>query len=91
MRLDLTKLRCDRNTFAQELQKRGVGISVHFIPVFHFSYWNKLYEGFDAAHFPNAEQHYNETISIPLFPDMTEEDISFVIGTIKQIGESYHA
>lgn len=91
MRLDLSKLRCDRNTFAQELQKRGVGISVHFIPIFHFSYWNKHYEGFDAAHFPNAEQHYNETISIPLFPDMSGEDIAFVIDTIKQIGESYHA
>ena len=91
MRLDLTKLRCDRNTFAQELQKRGVGISVHFIPVFHFSYWNKLYEGFDAAHFPNAEQHYNETITIPLFPDMTEEDIAFVIDVIKKIGEKHHA
>ncbi|MBQ9538381.1 MAG: DegT/DnrJ/EryC1/StrS family aminotransferase [Treponema sp.] len=91
MRLDLTKLTCDRNTFAKELQAAGVGISVHFIPIFHFSYWNRLYEGFDAAHFPNAEQHYNETISIPLFPDMAEGDITFVIETIKHIGEKYNA
>ncbi|MBP5464570.1 MAG: DegT/DnrJ/EryC1/StrS family aminotransferase, partial [Treponema sp.] len=91
LRLDLTKLRCDRNTFAKELQQLGVGISVHFIPIFHFSYWKQLYEGFDAAHFPNAEQHYNETISIPLFPDMDEQSIHFVIDCIRQLGEKYHA
>ncbi len=91
MRLDLTKLSCDRNTFAKELQARGVGISVHFIPIFHFSYWKELYKGFDASHFPNAEQHYNETISIPLFPDMDEQSIDFVVDCIKQIGEKYHA
>ena len=91
LRLDLTKLRCDRNTFAKELQQQGVGISVHFIPIFHFSYWKQLYEGFDAAHFPNAEQHYNETISIPLFPDMDEQSIHFVIDCIRQLGEKYHA
>ncbi len=91
LRLDLAKLRCDRNTFAKELQQQGVGISVHFIPIFHFSYWKQLYEGFDAAHFPNAEQHYNETISIPLFPDMDEQSIHFVIDCIRQLGEKYHA
>ncbi len=91
MRLDLTKLSCDRNTFAKELQARGVGISVHFIPIFHFSYWKELYKGFDASHFPNAEQHYNETISIPLFPDMDNQSIDFVVDCVKQIGEKYHA
>ncbi|MFA6936949.1 MAG: DegT/DnrJ/EryC1/StrS family aminotransferase, partial [Treponema sp.] len=35
MRLDLSKLNCDRNTFAKELQSMGVGISMHFIPLFH--------------------------------------------------------
>ena len=91
MRLDLTKLTCSRETFAKEMQAAGVGISVHFIPVFHFSYWKGLYKDFDAEHFPNAEQHYNETISIPLWPDMTDEMISYVIDTIKAIGTKYHA
>ena len=91
MRLDLSKLRCTRDEFAKELQAGGVGISVHFIPIFHFSYWKNLYEGFDAAHFPNAEQHYNETISIPLFPDMSREQLAFVVDSIKRIGEKHHA
>ncbi len=91
MRLDLTKLDCDRNTFAKELQAKGVGISVHFIPVFHFSYWKTLYKDFDATHFPNAEQHYNETISIPLFPDMTDEMVDYVIRAVRETGAAHHA
>ncbi len=91
MRLDLTKLTCTRDVFAKELQSRGIGISVHFIPVFHFSYYQKLYKDFDAAHYPNAEQHYNETISIPLWPDMTDDMLTLVINTIMELGEKYHA
>ena len=91
LQLDLSKLRCDRNTFAKELQTLGVGISVHFIPIFHFSYWQGLYPDFNAQNFPNAEQHYNETISIPLFPDMTDDMVDFVIRSVAAIGEKYHA
>lgn len=90
MRLDLSKLTCNRDIFAKELQSAGVGISVHFIPIFHFSYWKNLYKDFDAEHYPNAEQHYNETISIPLWPDMTDDMVNYVIETVKSIGQKYH-
>ncbi len=90
MRLDLSKLTCTREQFAKEMQAAGVGISVHFIPIFHFSYWKDLYKDFDAEHYPHAEQQYNETISIPLWPDMTDDMISYVIETIKSIGQKYH-
>lgn len=91
MRLDLTKLDCDRNTFAKELQGMGVGISMHFIPLFHFTYWKKLYTDFTAEKFPNAEEKYAETISLPLWPDMTEQDADFVIKCVKELGEKHRA
>ena len=90
MRLDLTKLDCDRNTFAKELQDLGIGISMHFIPVFHFSYWSNLYPEFNAVNFPQAEQKYLETISIPLWPDMTEEITDYVIDCVLKVGEKHH-
>lgn len=90
LRLDLTKLNCDRNTFAKELQEKGIGVSMHFIPLFHFTYYNKLYPDFTTDKFPNAEQRYQETISIPLWPDMTEEMIDYVVETIKETGEKHH-
>ena len=39
----------------------------------------------------DAEQRYNETITIPLFPDMTDDMVDFVISRVKAIGEKYHA
>ena len=90
MRLNLEILDCDRNVFAKELQERGLGISMHFNPIFHFSYWKELYPDFKAENFPNAEEKYLETISLPLWPDMTEEMTDYVIECVKAVGEKHH-
>ena len=80
------KLKITREEFAKKMQEAGLGISVHFIPIFHFTYWRKLYPDFTAENFPNAERQYNNTISIPLFPDMTDEQAQLVIDTVIKIG-----
>ncbi len=85
------KLDCDRNTFAKELQEAGLGISMHFIAIFHFTYWKALYPDFTAENFPNAEKHYQNTITIPLYPYMTEEESDFVIEKVKETGKKHHA
>lgn len=91
MRLILEKLKINREEFAKKLQQEGLGISVHFIPLFHFTYWKELYPNFTAENFPIAEEHYSNTISIPLFPDETEEQSDYVIKTITKIGNENHA
>lgn len=91
MRLVPDKLKITREEFAKKLQQEGLGISVHFIPLFHFTYWKELYPNFTAENFPIAEEHYSNTISIPLFPDETEEQADYVIKTITKIGNENHA
>lgn len=89
MRINPEKLTIDRYEFAKKMQEAGLGISVHFIPIFHFTYWKELYPNFTAQNYPNAENQYNRTISIPLYPDMTEEQANYVIQTVKEIGNKY--
>lgn len=91
MRIVPEKLKISREEFAKKLQEAGLGISVHFIPIFHFTYWKELYSDFTAENYPNAENQYSRTISIPLYPDMTEEDSDYVIETIKKVGLENHA
>lgn len=91
MRIKPEKLTIGRDDFAKELQKKGIGISVHFIPLFRFTYWKNLYKTFTARNFPNAEQHYISTITIPLWPDMTDEAADEVIQAVIETGEKYHA
>ncbi len=86
MRIIPEKLKITREEFAKKMQEAGLGISVHFIPIFHFTYWKELYPDFTAENFPNAERQYSTTISIPLYPDMTEEQAQLVIDTVTQIG-----
>ena len=90
MRIIPEKLTIGREAFAKKMQEAGLGISVHFIPIFHFTYWRELYPDFTAANYPNAENQYNATISIPLFPDMTDQQADLVIETVKQIGRENH-
>ncbi len=88
MRIIPEKLKISRDEFAKKMQESGLGISVHFIPIFHFTYWRELYPDFIAENYPNAETQYNTTISIPLFPDMTDEQAQLVIDTVTEIGNN---
>ncbi len=90
-RLNLDKLKIDRDEFAKTLQKMGIGISVHFIPLFYFSYWKNLDASFNEKNFPNAARQYKRTITLPLWPDMTEEMAKTTIEAVKEIGEKNHA
>ena len=90
LHLDSSKLDCDRNAFAKELQEQGIGISMHFIAIFNFTYWQEKYPDFRAENFPNADEHSKNTITLPLFPDMSEEQAQIVIKAVKEAGEKHH-
>ncbi|MCQ2590298.1 MAG: DegT/DnrJ/EryC1/StrS family aminotransferase [Treponema sp.] len=91
MRINPEKLTISREEFAKKMQTEGLGISVHFIPIFHFTYWKELYPDFTAENYPNAETQYSQTISIPLYPDMPQCQVDYVIETVKKIGMENHA
>ena len=79
------KLKIDRNEFAKILQENGIGISMHFIPHYKFSLF-KHRTDLSEKYFPNAEEHYQRTISLPLWPGMTDEMVEKVIDTVIKIG-----
>ena len=89
IRINSEYLDIGRDDFAKELQKNGIGISVHFIPLFRFTYWKELYKSFNAENYPNAEKQYITTISLPLWPDMTDEMADEVIRKVIQTGEKH--
>ena len=58
LRIIPEKLTISREEFAKKMQAAGLGISVHFIPIFHFTYWKELYPDFTAENYPQAEDYY---------------------------------
>ncbi len=87
LNLDLQKISINRNNFSQFLQEDGIGVSMHFIPHFLMSFWKK--QGLDEKDFPNAKTRYESTISLPLWPDMTQIMIDKVIETVIKTGRMY--
>ena len=66
------------------LQDRGVGVSVNFYPVHMLTYYRERF-GFELGMFPVAEEIGSRTISLPLYPKLTEEEVSYVIETVIDI------
>jgi dTDP-4-amino-4,6-dideoxygalactose transaminase len=84
IRLKLDLLRIDRAQFVAELQKRGVGASVHWMPLHLHPYYRETY-GYGPREFPTASSLYPEIITLPLFPDMRGDEVNWVCDSIKEI------
>ncbi|RUM50249.1 MAG: UDP-4-amino-4,6-dideoxy-N-acetyl-beta-L-altrosamine transaminase [Hydrogenothermus sp.] len=81
LKLNLEALKINRNQFIEELKKRGIGTSVHFIPLYRFSYYRKNFD-YNPKDFPNSEWIFERVVSLPIFPGMSDEDINHVIENI---------
>ena len=84
IRLKLDRLKIDRAQFIIELQQRGIGTSVHWLPLHMHPYYRETY-GYAPQDFPVAAGLYPELVTLPLYPDMSAADINFVSESIKQI------
>ena len=73
----------NRKKVFDELRKRNIGVNVHYIPVYLNPYYKKL--GYKKGLCPNAEKIYEQIITLPLHPKMTNEDVKYVIESIKDI------
>ncbi len=87
LRVKEEKLLIMRDEFAQILQKKGIHISVHFIPHYALTYFKKLYK-LKKRDFPHTKAQFESTISIPLWPDMTENMVNTVISTVIETGKN---
>lgn len=66
-----------------ELRKRGIGVQVHYIPVHIQPYYSKM--GFDSDGLPVSEDYYERTISLPMFPTLTDADQDDVVQILTDI------
>lgn len=76
---------CDRQKLIENLRQRGVGSQVHYIPI-HLQPWYKQ-QGFHKGDFPKAEEWYQHSLSLPLFPAMMEDEQQQVIDAMHELLE----
>jgi perosamine synthetase len=84
LRLQLDRLRIDRNQFVEKLKSAEVGCSVHWRPLHLHPYYCEQF-GWTPEQFPVASREWKRLISLPLFPSMTTDEQDFVVETVAEI------
>jgi len=72
-----------RKDIFQLLRKKGLGVQVHYIPVYLHPYYQEL--GYKERECPVAEEFYGKEISLPIYPAMTKEDIDYVVKAVFEV------
>lgn len=71
-----------RRAFFERLRALQLGVQVHYIPVHYHPYYQAL--GFRRGQFPNAEAFYASAVSIPIFPELTDDDLDSSVDRIRR-------
>ena len=77
-------LTIDRDTIIDKLKERGIGVSVHFIPLHIMPYYKKRY-GLEAEQLSESLKVFRQVISLPIWPGMTDDHIGRVIDAVGSI------
>jgi len=73
----------DRTAVFNLLRSKGVGVNVHYIPIYHHSYYKKL--GFSPSDYPYCEKYYANALTLPLYPALTADMQVEVINILHEV------
>jgi len=73
----------DRSKVCTGIREQGIGVNVHYIPIHLHPYYRKRF-GTGPGLYPIAEKAYEENMSLPMFPGMTDDDVEEVIKALKK-------
>lgn len=74
----------NRTEVMNYLRDIGIGTQVHYIPVYMQPYYRNNYSTSEKQ-FPNSEAYYQMALSLPLYPKMSDNDVNYVIESVKGI------
>lgn len=84
VRLRLDQLTIDRAEVIAQLTEAGIGTSVHYLPLHMHPYYRETF-GYRPGDLPRMARVYPEIVTLPLYPDLTEDDVDYVCQTLRRI------
>lgn len=81
VKIDFERLGTTRAVVMNRLRAKGIGTQVHYIPV-HLQPYYRRQCGTGPGYLPRAEAYYAEALSLPMYPELTNEDIDRVVGEL---------
>lgn len=83
IRLITTAVKRSRHEIFEALRNLGIGVNVHYIPVHMQPYYQRM--GFRIGDFPEAERYYDEAITLPIFPTLTDQQQNQIASVLTQV------
>lgn len=83
--IDFDKIELSRGDLMLRLKEKGIGTQVHYIPVHLQPFYQNRVDPLDRRRLPGAEKFYKHTLSIPCYPDLTQQQTSFVMKTVSNL------
>jgi UDP-4-amino-4,6-dideoxy-N-acetyl-beta-L-altrosamine transaminase len=81
--IDFKKQKISKIKFMEELFNNGLHLQVHYIPIHLQPYYQE--QGFSKGNYPHAERYYEETISLPLYPGLSMDDVKYIAQTFMKV------
>lgn len=86
VQIDFERYAIDRATTMRRLREAGIGTQVHYIPI-HLQPYYRRHCGTGPGDFPAAEAYYARALSLPMYPDLSDDDCERVVFTLKDVLE----
>lgn len=86
--VDLDRVTADRDTIQQELYRQNIGTGIHYVALHLHPFYRDTY-GLKCGDFPNAEYISERTISLPLSPKLTDQDVKDVVEATRRVLRHY--
>jgi len=84
LQINFDKLKITKLEFFKKMKESGINLQVHYIPVHLQPFYQKNY-GFNTGDYPVSESFYSNEVSLPIYPDLTTDDVSLVVNNIMEI------
>ena len=84
LRIEPDRLREDRETVFRALRAENIGVNVHYLPVHLHPFYRERF-GTDRGLCPAAEEAADRLLTLPLFPQMTDEDVEDVVAAVRKV------
>tara|TARA_Y100000310_G_C20636514_1_gene791461 strand:+ start:356 stop:1519 length:1164 start_codon:yes stop_codon:yes gene_type:complete len=84
LQIDFDKLTITKEEIFNKMKASGINLQVHYIPVHLQPFYQQKF-GFKTGDFPISESFYRNEVSLPIYPELSTEDVSFVVNNIMEI------
>lgn len=86
LKINFDNLKISKKNFFKKILENGINLQVHYIPVHLQKYYRKKFD-YKIGDYPIAEEYYKKTVSLPIYYDLTNKQLAYIVKKITQIAK----